>query len=586
MRSMLRRSPTAPTAALPRRRPRLTAVAPIPPDYEPPPWKPHPDAPTLWCVDCKDEFRLGDPAHECHRHAPRRPTQGGAVNSATLSGALQKVYPTGFKAFDRVAGKHATTGLHGIVEGQVIFLTGDPGAGKSTLLGRVCHAIAKRGGRAQYNSGEEAVPDIAARMAREGTRHERVLLLATQSWDEVEREIHRWHPHLVIVDSLSRMGTMHGGPTGSAEAMQAIVNRVCHLAKHYKWPKGVFRPCFVVIQHVNKKGQARGEVSLGHDVDTTMHLHRNDERKVSELYATKNRKGPPERSVLRFVNNRLEEVDTDAPPPQMKGLGEVGKVAAAVNHRHKVEPVMVEAVTRPATAEDGKKGPERVAIGFASRHLEAAVAMLADLTVEVMRRHILVRVSGVDGDVRDPAIELPVALAIYSALLQLRPPALGAFGGLTLRGDVDAAKQPEDRIAVLKGAGAPMVFGPQGIGDGVGLRPLATLEHAVNALLHSCVQTIAAPPAGGSPAPQATPDVPKGIPTTPGLSVAPWDDVAAATTPGPTSAAAAPETSRPYAIATPTPASPPPASAALPPAPPASEASPATPSAASDPPRA
>lgn len=525
--TMLRRSPSAPTAALPRRRPTLTALSPVPPDYDPPPWKAHPDAPTLWCLDCRDEFRLGDPTHECHRHAPRRPIQGSAVSSASLSGVLQKVYQTGFAAFDRVAGKHASTGAHGIVEGQVIFLTGDPGAGKSTLLGRVCFELAKRGGRAQYNSGEEAVPDIAARMAREGTRHNRVMLLATQSWEEVEREIHRWHPHLVIVDSLSRMGTMHGGPVGSAEAMQAIVNRVCHLAKHHKWPKGVFRPCFVVIQHVNKKGQARGEVSLGHDVDTTMHLHRNDERKVSELAAGKNRKGPLNRSVLRFHNNRLEEVDTNAPPPQIKGLGEIGKVAAAVYHRQKVEPVMVEAVTRPATSDDGKKGPERVAIGLASRHVDSAVAMLAEIDPDVMRRHIVVRASGVDGDVRDPAVELPVALAIHSAMLQLRPPAMGAFGGLTLRGDVDAVKHVEDRIGAIRSAGACLVFGPQGIGDGVGLRALSSLQHATDALSYSCLHGAnAAPPPGGLAAPSGVVEVPKGIPTTPGLSRPPWEDVA------------------------------------------------------------
>lgn len=525
---MLRRPASVPTSALPRRRAGLTARSPIPPGYEPPPWKPHPDAPSLWCVDCKEEFRLGDPSHIGHHHAPRRPTQGSAVVSSQLSSSLQRVYQTGFKAFDRVAGMHAMTGVHGITEGQVIFLTGDPGAGKSTLLGRVCYELARRGGRGQYNSGEETVPDIAARMAREGTRHDRVVLLATHSWDEVEREMHRWHPHLVVVDSLDRMGTMHGGDEGSAEAMQAIVKRILHLAKSYKWPKGVFRPCFVVIRHLNKAGKSRGEMSLDHDADTTMHLLRNEERKVSELVALKNRKGPRLRSVLRFADNRLQEVDVDAPPPQMKGLGEIGKVAAAVYHRQKVEPVMVEAVTRTANADD-KRGPERVSIGFASRHIESAVAMLCDVTPEVMRHNIVVRVSGVDGDVRDPAIELPVALSIYSAMMQLRPPALGAFGGLTLRGDVDALKHTEDRIAVLKASGALVVFGPQGIGDGVGLRPMATLDHAVNALMQSCVQSAAGAPA----APGGALDVPKGIPTTPGLSVAPWDDPTSPPSPAP-----------------------------------------------------
>src|SRR5271156_6266447 len=63
---------------------------------------------------------------------------------------------SGVAEFDRVTGG-------GLVRGSVLLLGGDPGIGKSTLLLEVAAAYARRGQRAVYISGEEAVAQVRLR---------------------------------------------------------------------------------------------------------------------------------------------------------------------------------------------------------------------------------------------------------------------------------------------------------------------------------------------------------------------------------------------------------------------------------------
>ena len=66
---------------------------------------------------------------------------------------------TGIAEFDRVTGG-------GFVHGSVTLLGGEPGIGKSTLLIQACAALARRGARVIYISGEEAVAQVRLRAAR------------------------------------------------------------------------------------------------------------------------------------------------------------------------------------------------------------------------------------------------------------------------------------------------------------------------------------------------------------------------------------------------------------------------------------
>src|SRR5579863_3125101 len=66
---------------------------------------------------------------------------------------------TGIMEFDRVCGG-------GMVPGSAILVGGDPGIGKSTLILQALGEFVKKGGRAVYVSGEEAMAQVRMRGAR------------------------------------------------------------------------------------------------------------------------------------------------------------------------------------------------------------------------------------------------------------------------------------------------------------------------------------------------------------------------------------------------------------------------------------
>lgn len=86
--------------------------------------------------------------------------------------------PTGIAELDRVTGG-------GFVPGSVILIGGDPGIGKSTLLMQACAALARRGGRVAYISGEEAVAQVRLRAERLGLADAPVDLAAETNVEDI-----------------------------------------------------------------------------------------------------------------------------------------------------------------------------------------------------------------------------------------------------------------------------------------------------------------------------------------------------------------------------------------------------------------
>ena len=87
----------------------------------------------------------------------RAPGSGAkAVPLAEIDEAEQPRVVTGIGELDRVLGG-------GIVEGSAVLAAGDPGIGKSTLLLQACGALAEKGEKVLYVTGEESARQIALR---------------------------------------------------------------------------------------------------------------------------------------------------------------------------------------------------------------------------------------------------------------------------------------------------------------------------------------------------------------------------------------------------------------------------------------
>src|SRR5579884_1150954 len=90
---------------------------------------------------------------------PKRKGRPFALESLTGDTHDAPRTASGMAELDRVTGG-------GFVRGSVLLLGGDPGIGKSTLLIEVAAAMARRGHRAVYISGEEAVAQVRLRAER------------------------------------------------------------------------------------------------------------------------------------------------------------------------------------------------------------------------------------------------------------------------------------------------------------------------------------------------------------------------------------------------------------------------------------
>ena len=108
-----------------------------------------------------EHHRRGKRRHRATANARPRATQGRRFALEPLTGATHDAprLASGVAEFDRVTGG-------GFVVGSAVLVGGDPGIGKSTLLLQAACALAGRGKRVVYVSGEEAVAQIGLRAQR------------------------------------------------------------------------------------------------------------------------------------------------------------------------------------------------------------------------------------------------------------------------------------------------------------------------------------------------------------------------------------------------------------------------------------
>ena len=119
---------------------------------------------------------------------------------------------TGIAELDRVTGG-------GFVMGSAVLIGGDPGIGKSTLLLQSAAALAARGKRVVYVSGEEAVAQIRLRAQRLGIAQAPVDLLSETSVEIILATLQQGEaPDLVIIDSVQTLWTDRVERAGHSDA--------------------------------------------------------------------------------------------------------------------------------------------------------------------------------------------------------------------------------------------------------------------------------------------------------------------------------------------------------------------------------
>jgi DNA repair protein RadA/Sms len=383
----------------------------------------------------------------------------------------------GVREVDRVLGG-------GLVAGSLVLLGGEPGIGKSTLVLAVCGAIARSTGgtgRVLYASGEESAAQIKLRATRLGVTAAAIDLLPETSVERIVAAAESTAPALLVVDSIQTLTTDElDGPAGSVGQVRAAAARLQALAKENGIPT-------ILVGHVTKDGTLAGPKTLEHIVDVVLTLEGERFSGLRLLRSSKNRFGSTEEvGVFEMAADGLREVtDPGGAFIETASLGAPGVAVAATLEGSRPLLVEVQALVAPQV----HGSPRRTASGLDTQRLALLIAVLGRRAGMNLASHD-VYTSIVGGlTVEEPAIDLPLALALASALRD-RPLISGTVlcGEIGLTGDLRPVHGLARRLREAARLGFTRAIVPRQQGraepieevSGIELVRVATLRDAIN----------------------------------------------------------------------------------------------------------
>ena len=288
-----------------------------------------------------------------------------------------KLLPTGLNAWNKVMG--------GIFPGGVYLLGAEPGTGKSScclqLLGSWQH------GPTLYLSTEETRESVALRALRFG--YPDVPILSESSLDKILDVVSQLGPDtLVAVDSLQKID-VHGASMGGTTALKAAVEGL-------KRARERSNSTLLIISHVTKDEDFAGPKTVEHDVDACAMMFHYGRARVLRC-EKKNRFAAAGRAGwMQMTAEGLVDASPDLilPPATLPG---------------RVLTITPQGL--PAEVQAQYKGQ----IGGLSIGVSDERAAMVCSVLGAPKSGLYLRADGTDLE-HDPSCDLPIALAILSAL--------------------------------------------------------------------------------------------------------------------------------------------------------------------------
>jgi DNA repair protein RadA/Sms len=390
---------------------------------------------------------------------------GAGPKSATAGGRPTQLVPlagetesaarvvSGMAELDRVTGG-------GFVKGSAVLMAGDPGIGKSTLLLQAAAAMADRGKRVIYVTGEEAVGQIRLRAQRLGLGERDVSLASETNVEIILATLQNGPPaDLVIIDSIQTLWTdrVESAP-GTVTQVRTSAQALTRFAKK----SGA---AVVLVGHVTKDGQIAGPRVVEHMVDAVLYFEGDASHTFRILRGVKNRYGATDEiGVFEMTTLGLQEVSN----PSALFLDQRDKDAAGSAVFAGMEgtrPVLCEIQALVAPSPLGT--PRRAVVGWDTSRLSMVMAVLETRCgVRIGANDIYLNVAG-GLKITEPAADLAVAAALISSLTgSPLPPDAVYFGEISLAGGVRPVVHASLRLREAQKLGfRSAVTGRLGAGD-------------------------------------------------------------------------------------------------------------------------
>lgn len=401
------------------------------------------------CQGCGAWGTVEEAAVAARPAGPPRPEAAVPRPVAEVDPAEHVARRTGVGELDRVLGG-------GLVPGSVTLLGGEPGTGKSTLLTQVAAAA---GGRVLYVAAEESRQQVRLRAERLGALAPELWLVAETCLDHVVAHVDELRPELLVVDSIQAVeDPAVASAPGSVAQVRACAHRLVREAKE----RGL---AVVVVGHVTKDGALAGPRVLEHVVDTVLTFEGDRHHALRLLRAVKHRFGPTgELGLFELGDAGLVGVPEAAAlflADRRPGLPGSAVVAAMEGTR----PLLVE-VQALVSGRDIPQ-PRRSAQGVDPGRLAVVLAVLEErLRLSVRGSDVFVVAAG-GVRVAEPAVDLGIALAIASSLLDAPlPPDLVVLGEVGLGGELRQVVSTPRRLAEAARLGFRRALVPASAPDG------------------------------------------------------------------------------------------------------------------------
>ncbi|MGB9609277.1 MAG: DNA repair protein RadA [Minisyncoccia bacterium] len=361
---------------------------------------------------------------------------------------------TKIEELDRVLGG-------GIVPGSLVLLGGEPGIGKSTLVLQIADALGSSPTRSKqitnnvlYVSGEESAEQIKMRLDRLNLSAQNLKFLGETDIEVICATIEKYRPALAIIDSIQTTWFSNlPSEAGSVNQVRACTAKLLEIAKKNHIP-------IFIIGHITKEGLVAGPKTLEHLVDAVLYLEGDPFHNFRLLRAVKNRFGATnEVGVFDMQEKGLIEVKN---PSEVflasRDLNLPGTVAGAILEGTRAFLVEVQALVTPTHF----GYPQRRAIGFDFNRLQLMAAILTQRCgLNLGHYDIHLNIAG-GIMVREPAVDLPVCLAIISAYKNKSfDPKAVACGEVGLGAEVRPVSNLEKRIREAEKLGFEKIYIPR-----------------------------------------------------------------------------------------------------------------------------
>ncbi len=375
--------------------------------------------------------------------------KGTPVQLVSLAGESEQAprVACGIEELDRVTGG-------GFVKGSALLVGGDPGIGKSTLLMQASSALAKKGHKVVYVSGEEAVAQIRMRALRLNAIEANVGLAAETSVENIIATLEADQPPaLLIIDSIQTLWTdLADSAPGTVTQVRNSAQALIRYAKKHG-------TCVVFVGHVTKDGQIAGPRVVEHMVDAVLYFEGEGAHNYRILRTVKNRFGPTDEiGVFEMSGDGLREV----PNPSELFLGERNEAspgAAVFAGMEGTRPVLVE--IQALVVQSSLGTPRRAVVGWDTSRLSMVLAVLeAHCGVKLGDYDVYLNVAG-GYRILEPAADIAVAAALVSSLCAVPLPADAVFfGEVSLSGSTRPVAHGGQRMKEAGKLGFAQAFCP------------------------------------------------------------------------------------------------------------------------------